>query len=200
MPKPTFFNLPELKRNRIIEAAIIEFSNNSYDLASINRVVEQSEISKGSFYQYFEDKEDLYVYLLESSIEAKLAYLEPVICNLEGVLFLEQVKRLFEAGIAFAKQHPEWVAIGTQFAHEQPNKIHAHVFEKYGHLSQNVFEKLIQQAIQNGEISNAVDPLVVGLLISETGSTISKLAENDWDRMSALLDSLLFVLENGIKP
>lgn len=64
MPKQTFFNLSEEKKSRLLEAAYAEFSKVSLEEASINVIVQQSDISRGSFYQYFEDKEDLYFYCL----------------------------------------------------------------------------------------------------------------------------------------
>ena len=61
MPKETFLNLPEEKRNRILDAAIQEFAANPYDVASISNIVRKVGIAKGSFYQYFEDKKDLVI-------------------------------------------------------------------------------------------------------------------------------------------
>jgi AcrR family transcriptional regulator len=63
MPKQTFFNLPKEKRDRIIAAAKEVFSKNSYEEASINQIVKLAQIPRGSFYQYFADKDDLYGYL-----------------------------------------------------------------------------------------------------------------------------------------
>lgn len=63
MPKQTFFNLPKEKRDRIIAVAKEVFSKNSYEEASINQIVKLAQIPRGSFYQYFEDKDDLYGYL-----------------------------------------------------------------------------------------------------------------------------------------
>ena len=68
MPKETFFNLPDEKRNLIISAAMEEFSKASYDAASINQICKKSGISKGSFYQYFADKLELYVYIMTLAI------------------------------------------------------------------------------------------------------------------------------------
>ena len=65
MPTDTFFRLPEEKRARILEGAWSEFTAVPYAEASINRIVRTSRIPRGSFYQYFTDKEDLYRYLLE---------------------------------------------------------------------------------------------------------------------------------------
>ena len=69
MPKETFFNLPDDKRKLIISSAMQEFSKTNYDTASINQICKKSNIPKGSFYQYFADKLDLYVYIMTLAIE-----------------------------------------------------------------------------------------------------------------------------------
>ncbi|HLR71545.1 MAG TPA: TetR/AcrR family transcriptional regulator, partial [Pseudogracilibacillus sp.] len=69
MPKQTFFNLPEEKRDTLIHAAKNEFSRVSLYEASIANIVKEAEIPRGSFYQYFEDKDDLYFYLLDKQGE-----------------------------------------------------------------------------------------------------------------------------------
>ena len=56
MPRSTFFNLPEDKRARVVEALKIEFAARSYARASVDRVIGAAGVSKGSFYQYFDNK------------------------------------------------------------------------------------------------------------------------------------------------
>ncbi|CAH1707060.1 TetR/AcrR family transcriptional regulator [Lactobacillus delbrueckii subsp. delbrueckii] len=63
MPSQTFFNLPKEKQDRIMAAAREEFFTHSFDEASINRLIKAAGIPRGSFYQYFADKEDVYFYL-----------------------------------------------------------------------------------------------------------------------------------------
>ncbi|HLR88403.1 MAG TPA: TetR/AcrR family transcriptional regulator [Atopostipes sp.] len=65
MPKQTFYNLPEEKRERLIDAAIDEFTIHSLREASITNIIKQAEIPRGSFYQYFEDLDDLFFYLIK---------------------------------------------------------------------------------------------------------------------------------------
>src|SRR5690625_5472893 len=70
MPKPTFFNLPKKKRDHLIQAATDEFSRVPLNEASIANIVKNADIPRGSFYQYFEDKEDAFYYLLEQKMES----------------------------------------------------------------------------------------------------------------------------------
>lgn len=64
MPTSTFMNLPAEKREKILRAAVAEFSRKNYGEASINRIIQAAEIPRGSFYQYFADKQDLFHYVL----------------------------------------------------------------------------------------------------------------------------------------
>lgn len=67
LPTKTFLNLPEEKKKSLEKAAYEEFSRVLFPEASINRIIKNAGISRGSFYMYFEDKQDLYSYLLEQS-------------------------------------------------------------------------------------------------------------------------------------
>ncbi len=65
MPKPTFLNLPDAKKAKILMAAKKELSETPFDVASINKIIKDAGISRGSFYMYFEDKYDLILVLLD---------------------------------------------------------------------------------------------------------------------------------------
>ena len=72
MPKQTFFNLPQAKKDQIITAATNEFVKAPYQDISINHLIKCMEIPTGSFYQYFEDKKDLYFFILSSCLDGLL--------------------------------------------------------------------------------------------------------------------------------
>ncbi len=66
MPTNTFFNLPAEKKHKILKAANKEFARVPLEQASIKNIVEDAEIARGSFYQYFENKQDLFEYIMTS--------------------------------------------------------------------------------------------------------------------------------------
>ncbi|MEG1931722.1 MAG: TetR/AcrR family transcriptional regulator, partial [Pygmaiobacter sp.] len=72
MPKDLFHSLPQKKQDAILSAALREFSVHEYHAASINQIIKFADISRGSFYLYFDDKEDLYLFLLERSLQLRL--------------------------------------------------------------------------------------------------------------------------------
>lgn len=65
MPTPTFFNLPEEKKTVLMNAAKKEFTRVPLNEASINKIIQAAGISRGSFYMYFSNKEELYFYTLQ---------------------------------------------------------------------------------------------------------------------------------------
>ena len=67
MPKTTFFKLADAKRKNFIREAYKEFSHHSFEAASVTNLVKSLSIAKGSVYQYFEDKEDLYSFLVKDA-------------------------------------------------------------------------------------------------------------------------------------
>ncbi|MCF1684025.1 TetR/AcrR family transcriptional regulator [Tetragenococcus halophilus] len=73
-----FNNLNSEKQAEIINAAIKEFVNNGYEKASTNEIVKKANISKGSLFNYFNNKRDLYLYLIEHSIQVIEKFYEQI--------------------------------------------------------------------------------------------------------------------------
>ena len=96
MPTQRFFNLREEKRHSIMKAAVHEFSRVPYSAASINQIIKEADISRGSFYTYFEDKDDLMSYLVSGFRERCR---ERVYAQLEA-----QNGDLFETALALLDQ------------------------------------------------------------------------------------------------
>lgn len=60
MPRPRFAKLEPAKRDRILDAAAVEFGELGFERSSYNRIIDRAGLSKGAMYYYFDDKEDLF--------------------------------------------------------------------------------------------------------------------------------------------
>lgn len=69
MPKETFLKLSKEKQQKVINSAKKEFARVPIENVSIKNIVEEADIARGSFYQYFENKEDLLIYILKENSE-----------------------------------------------------------------------------------------------------------------------------------
>jgi AcrR family transcriptional regulator len=88
MPTQTFFHLPDEKQRRLLEAARTEFSRVPLKEASIANIVKLADIPRGSFYQYFEDKEDLYFYYFETLRQDSSRDMLKIMREADGDLFV----------------------------------------------------------------------------------------------------------------
>lgn len=105
MPKETFHNLSEEKRNQFMQVALQEFASFNYDAASINRIIQKLGIARGSVYQYFENKLDLWLYLKEYSEGVKTSYILEV-NRADYTDFWEYFRALYIGGLDFDMEAP----------------------------------------------------------------------------------------------
>jgi len=109
MPNKTFFNLSDEKRCRIVDAALQEFAAHSFNEASINRIIKNADIPKGSFYQYFKNKEDLYLYFLD---EVSKEFTDPLLHEKEmypDANFFEVIQHTNREVLKLKNIKPEYI-------------------------------------------------------------------------------------------
>ncbi len=87
MPSDTFLRLNDEKKKKLLDASFKEFSLYNFNDASINRIIKEAGISRGSFYMYFIDKKDLYFYLLEQYGEILINNMKNELIKNNGDLF-----------------------------------------------------------------------------------------------------------------
>lgn len=102
MIKQTFYNLPDDKKQRITEAIIKELDEYSYNDISINRIVKNASISRGSFYQYFDDKADLLRVILEGFSDELIEKYKCYLSESDGEIF-EACEKIFDFLIESSK-------------------------------------------------------------------------------------------------
>lgn len=208
MPQATFFNLPDDKKNLIIAAALDEFSSASYDTASINQICKKSNIAKGSFYQYFTDKMDLYVYIMTLAIEKKIKFFSSVLTEFDTLSLLEQFRLLFLKGIEFAKDYPQYAALGEQFSKENNELAKSSVIKEGDKQSETLFIQMIDQAKSKGEIDSRVDSLALNMILQSLNNTVNEYMldkygnvryEDYEEDVNNFVDSLLTIIFKGIQ-
>ena len=130
MPKRTFFNLPEHKKDHLLHAAKEEFSRVPLNEASIANIVKTAEIPRGSFYQYFEDKEDVFYYLLMKHAEEKRKEFAVIMNQNKGDLFAT----IIDAFEIIIKDEVNYKFLKNTFLHltHKTESIFAKSFHDYG--------------------------------------------------------------------
>lgn len=192
MPKPTFHNLRPEKRQRIIAAAIAEFSAQPYARATLDRIVEAAGISKGSMYQYFAGKADLYRWLLTEHMASRKMAAIQASAPPAGADIWTVLEQSFLAGVRFAATEPLLTRLGVRFLrdHELEPELAA-VSAKNAAASDAWLTALLHAAIQRGEIRSDLDvPVVVGILTHALGEgMLDQLARKLGISLAALLEA-----------
>ncbi len=121
MPTETFFNLPQEKRARLIGAIRNELTRVSFSEVSINRIVREAGIPRGSYYQYFISRNDLYDFLLT---EYRARMQESAVRTLKeqnGDVFLTVLSG-FDESVAFASDESNLLIMRHLFDYRSPAK------------------------------------------------------------------------------
>jgi AcrR family transcriptional regulator len=210
MPKQTFLNLPDEKRDVIINAAVDEFVEHGLENASTNRIVANSGISKGSFYQYFEDKQDVFLYLISLLEQEKMAFFSdkrPPSMNMDT---FEYFRWMIKTGMEFNSAHPRMTqAISRVLLGD--GMYYGKNFAEYRQKTLQGLRMMIEQAIKRGEVDPSVDVDLAVMIMETWSNAISTYILNEgmkqkdimtWVRSpqtQVTIDKLLYVMEYGLR-
>jgi AcrR family transcriptional regulator len=210
MPKQTFLNLPDEKRKVIIDAAIEEFAEYGLENASTNRIVANSGISKGSFYQYFEDKKDVFMYLLTVLEHEKLEYFKgkhPPSGNMDTFQYF---RWMIKAGMEFNTSHPLLTQAVSRVMFGE-GMYYGNTFADVRERTSKGLRVMIQQAIERGEVDPSVDVELAVMIMETWSNAISTYIMSEgmkhkdimkWVRSAKVqerIDKMLYVMEYGLR-
>ncbi len=167
MPKETFHRLPEEKKKIILDAFFEEFAINSYNNASISKVVAKLGIAKGSIYQYFENKKDLYLYLLEYATKLRLEKLDEYF-NPEKNDFFDQLIENFSRKIIFDLEHPVHSGFLFNVLNERNNKALGNLNLQMKKWLLKITTDIVHRYITAGKLNPLIDPEIAAFMIIET--------------------------------
>jgi len=104
MPTARFYRLPEEKKKAIRDAAIREFIRVPYEKASINKMIQSADISRGSFYTYFEDKADVLSFILQDTKSKGKELAIELLKESQGDIW-EMFHGLLQQGLKYCSNH-----------------------------------------------------------------------------------------------
>lgn len=153
MPKETFHNLNKKKKEKITDAFLREFATHTYDEASLSSVVKSLGIAKGSIYQYFDDKLDLFMYLISECTAVKMKYIRK---RDDYPDFWSYFRSLYEEGVKFDLENP----LESHFLHNlQENLNSPSVKEIYNDMLSQVTAGFVEMARKEIELGNFRDDI-----------------------------------------
>lgn len=95
-----------LSRQRILNAALEEFSQKGYEGASLSTVCAEKGISKGIVYHYFRDKDEIYLLCVRTCFDQAADWLQGEMEQCFGPPE-ERLRHYFDARLRFFAAHPD---------------------------------------------------------------------------------------------
>ena len=114
MPSATYNNLPEEKRMRILNAACKEFAERGVVTANLSNIVKDAKIARGSIYQYFSAKEDLYAYVFDFYRAQRAEYVKPAFDLYRKAPFIDFFAEFYLRDCEYLLAHPLHIEMGKQ--------------------------------------------------------------------------------------
>ncbi len=202
IPSNTFFNLSTDKQDRIITASINEFSKRSFEDAKLSNIIKESMIPRGSFYQYFIDKKDLYLYIFEIIKNKKIEYLKNLLINEQEIPFLELFRLLYAQGIKFSIDHPQYVDIFKVFINTK-GPIYKELMGDSGKEAQAYYVGYIESDKAKGIIRKDIDSQILADLVISltTNIAINEFSEGEinYDNLLKKVDNIISIFKKGIE-
>lgn len=133
----------------------------SYENASLNKIIKNADISKGTFYYHFQDKQALYTFLLETVHKTQLEFLnkrtEELAGDFEGKNIFERLKLQIQMGAEFAVTFPKYLRLTLMFMKEEENRENKKIFENVNSSRVKTIEtgveQMITKAIEEGDFN-----------------------------------------------
>lgn len=108
MPTVTWSRLGGERRAAVIAAAEAEFAAHGFSGGSLNVIARRAGVAKGSLFQYFADKRDLYAYVTDVGSQRVRSYMEEQIRLLDSDRpFFEFLTDLLDEWVAYFAEHPQ---------------------------------------------------------------------------------------------
>lgn len=161
--KSAFDNLPDEKRQRILQVAREEFAKNGFENTSIQQIAKKSGISVGSVYKYFDNKEQFFTYIVQdglSSLEDLLMKLAPAE---EDILL--KAEKIIRSLLKFSKEQPELIQLYCALTTGDNSEFLDELSQRIEAVTASVYTQTISIAQETGEVRKDINPAMFAFLL-----------------------------------
>ena len=150
--RATFRHLPPDKQERVLDAALDEFAQRGYHQASMNRLVAQAGIPKGSLYQYFPNKEGVFQHIFQHALSLVRRTLTKVKEETLAETLFTRLEKSLLAGVRFLKDHPRIYNLYLKIQFDKNVPLRKEFMAAVRRHAADYFGSLIRQARERGEL------------------------------------------------
>ena len=161
--KAAFDKLPPEKRDRILRVAVEDFANNGFENTSIQQIAKKSEISVGSVYKYFENKETLFSMVVRGGLSSLEELLVGLADSSEDILV--KAETIIRALLEFSRENPALVKLYCRLTTTDNSEFLTGISQHIEAMSASIYTVAISKAQETGDVRNDVNPAFFAFLL-----------------------------------
>lgn len=165
---------PLLRYPLLLEAAIEEFSKKKFEDASLNDILKNADMSKGSFYYNMGDKFGLYLAMMDIIVVKKKTFFIPLLAERQdNGEFFDTIKLVVRATIEYMYADERLYHLSNRFM-EVNEELKIRIMEYFPYDFSQIFDGLIRAAIQEGQVGDNFTPEFVSKILEVLFSNLHK--------------------------
>ncbi|MFZ5587985.1 MAG: TetR/AcrR family transcriptional regulator [Thermodesulfobacteriota bacterium] len=188
MPKETFNQIADEKRERILDQAARLFAQRGLNQTDMSELAARAGVAKGSLYNYFKSKDELYLHVCRQALARSR---EAVYGDIDPTWDIHrQVEHIFRRGVQFALEHPEYVSLYLNTASAGMERFARKISREVEKHTANHLKRLLRQGMKKGLVRADLDVNLAAFLINSLYIVfiVSLVSPHFQIRMSEYLD------------
>jgi AcrR family transcriptional regulator len=187
----------EAHRTRLLEAAAAEFADAGVDGANVNRISLAAGLAKGTIYNYFPSKRDLFLAVVEAASAQAAAGGEALDA---AAPMAERLRALLESDVDWVREHEDFARVLVREALAGDPRHQAEIVAAAAPFVERVSE-IIADGIERGEIGAELDVDQLALLFSglcELAVSLHWGAGGGWPRLDEIPELVTRLFLEGV--
>ncbi len=188
---------------KLLDAALNEFARKNFEDASLNNILKEANMSKGSLYHNFGDKLGLYLAMVDIIVRKKTAEKKRLFAELKrqpGPLdFFDKVKSLVNSTMQFMYSDERFYQVLCRNL-EESEEFKKQLTEIFPPSPKHEFEALIQSAIAAGQLDSRFSPDFIAGVFEILLTQCYKLLppDNPGAKMESVTDQIIDMIRYGV--
>jgi AcrR family transcriptional regulator len=167
----------ENRKRQIIKAAVQVFSREGYHNARMEEIAQVAGIGKGTIYEYFNSKVELFKEMMERSMQ--LYFTNMVTEDYASITFADKITLLMETHFRFCQENKELTRLLFWEAEVMDRELKEWAY-KFRTEKEAKMQLMIEEGIRQGEIKEVKSKLVTLMIIGFMGSVWMPLVLDNW--------------------
>ena len=185
MSRSRFENLEPERQQKLFESATEEFSENGYDGASLNRILDKSGMSKSSLYYYFDDKADLFTTMFERAMMHILREVGGIdIEALTAETYWSEIEEFYRRSIAMINRDDWFVKLGRAFYRLRGGNKKLPAIDNLFGVAQKIIENILRRGQKLGVVRTDLPQSLMIVSVMSLGEALDHWVVEHWDEMT----------------